>query len=429
MIKELTSDQVAKFPDIVKKWTDIGLCTEPANRQTAERAIRLMYQQASLKEPHIVWCESPMSQALTRGIINLQSNVWNSVAASVRDSVMASVGNSVRDSVEASVRASVGNSVRASVGNSVSASIRNSVRADIWGSVRVSIRDSVEDSVWDSVRDIVRADVWNSVWDSVGASIKGNVGNSVRDNVRDSVSASIRDSVSASIRDSVWDSVKNSGWNSVWDSVAASVRDSIYGQHEAAWLSFYDYFNNVCNLKRLTEPLSNMMLLAKSAGWVLPHEHICWVSERHNILHRDDRGLLHCENGPALAYPDGWSIYAWHGTHIPKSWITNKSQLTAEMALTCENVEQRRAACEILGWESILQLLNASVIDADSDPQIGTLVEVSIPGIGRERFLRVTCGTGRKFALPVPSNMRTAIEANAWTWNLTPEKYNPEIRT
>ncbi len=54
---------------------------------------------------------------------------------------------------------------------------------------------------------------------------------------------------------------------------------------------------------------------------------------------------------------------------------------------------------------------------------------VEAPDIGKEKFLRVRCGTSRTFALPVPPEMKTALEANAWTWGLTPEEYKPEIRT
>lgn len=66
---------------------------------------------------------------------------------------------------------------------------------------------------------------------------------------------------------------------------------------------------------------------------------------------------------------------------------------------------------------------------SDEDPQIGELLSVNLPDIGQKKFLRVTCGTGRKFALPVPPEMETALEANAWTWGLEPNQYKPEVRT
>ena len=83
----------------------------------------------------------------------------------------------------------------------------------------------------------------------------------------------------------------------------------------------------------------------------------------------------------------------------------------------------------MVGWETILNKLDAVTINKDRDPEIGELVCVDIPGIGEEKFLRVNCGTGRQFALPVPPKMKTALEANAWTWGLSPHQYKPEVRT
>jgi hypothetical protein len=114
---------------------------------------------------------------------------------------------------------------------------------------------------------------------------------------------------------------------------------------------------------------------------------------------------------------------------VPQEWITDRAKLTPKAALTWANIEQRRAACEIVGWEKILHDLNAKTIDKDVDPQIGELVEVNLPDNGPQRFLRVLCATGRKFALPVPTTMKTALEANAATYGIPATLYKPEIRT
>ena len=53
-IEKLTDAQIARFPEFVKKWTKIGLSTEPADRARAERAIRGLYKLAALKEPRII---------------------------------------------------------------------------------------------------------------------------------------------------------------------------------------------------------------------------------------------------------------------------------------------------------------------------------------------------------------------------------------
>ncbi len=161
----------------------------------------------------------------------------------------------------------------------------------------------------------------------------------------------------------------------------------------------------------------------------MPFEFVCFVSERPSLIKRDAEGRLHCDDGPALAFQDGEYLYHHHGVKIPEEWIKDPSSLTPEIALTWENIEQRRAAMEKLGWDKVISSLSPKTIDKDGDPQIGELLEVDLPDSPQSRFLKVLCGTGRTFYLPVPAEMKTALEANAWTYDLSPEDYTPEIRT
>jgi hypothetical protein len=159
-------------------------------------------------------------------------------------------------------------------------------------------------------------------------------------------------------------------------------------------------------------------------------EKFCIVSDFPEVLKIDDQNRAHCQDGPSHRWRDGWSLYHWHGVAIPEEWIMKKGHLTAQMALTWVNIEQRRAACELLGWAKILEELDAKVIDEDGDPEIGTLLEVDIPDIGKERFLKVQCGTGRTFALPVPPTMNSAIEAQSWSYGIELKDFKvPEVRT
>ena len=149
--------------------------------------------------------------------------------------------------------------------------------------------------------------------------------------------------------DSVW-------WN--------SVRDSVYGQHDAARLSFYAYFREVCGLVEQTEPLVGLFELAKSAGWALPHRNICWVSERHDAVRLNAEGRLHCDDGPALHYPDGWSIYALNGVRVPE-WLveTPPTDLDARKFAELQNAEIRREFVRKVGIERIVTELGAEVLD------------------------------------------------------------------
>jgi hypothetical protein len=137
--------------------------------------------------------------------------------------------------------------------------------------------------------------------------------------------------------------------DSVWASVRASVSDSVYGQHDASWLAFYKYFHDECGLTAQTDKLKGLWMLAKSAGWAIPHENICWVSERHNILERDERGRLHSISGPACAYPDGWGIYAVHGVLVPAGIIEDRASITVTRIEAEANSEVRRVMIDLYG--------------------------------------------------------------------------------
>ena len=155
----------------------------------------------------------------------------------------------------------------------------------------------------------------------------------------------------------------------------------------------------------------------------------CMASERPVTLSRDAAGRLHSETGPVISWSDGYGLYAWHGTVVPAEWIEKRESLDPTTALTHQNVEQRRAAAEIIGWRRVLDAVGAVVINEDKDPMIGTLLEADLPDAPGSRFLRVRCGTGRDFVLPVPREMRDALEANAWTYGLDKGAYAPEVRT
>jgi hypothetical protein len=173
---------------------------------------------------------------------------------------------------------------------------------------------------------------------------------------------------------------------------------------------------------------------------------------------RDRDNLLHCPDGPAVVFEDGTQAYFWRGTHAPAAWFPEPTkewrqqhracprplprltphELPAPLdGLTLNNIELRRVACELLGWDAIVSALKPTTIDVDPDPTIGTLLRVKLPGANpweyermpAQQFLRVQCGTGRTFSLAVPPEMRTARQANAWTYGLEPDEYAPEVRT
>ncbi len=218
--------------------------------------------------------------------------------------------------------------------------------------------------------------------------------------------------------------------DSVWASVWASVRDSGYGQHDASWLAFYDYFRAECGLVSQTEKLQPLTEYSKRAGWFLPHANICWVSERHNVLIRDERGRLHSESGPAAMYPDGWSIYAWHGVRVPERVIVEREKTTVKDILAEQNTEIRRVMRNLYGTDRFMLDAGATEVDR-CDSHGARLLTIQLPGDPVElRMMELTCpSTGNKYFERVPPDVRSAIEGLSWRFNIKPGEYQPDIQT
>lgn len=198
----------------------------------------------------------------------------------------------------------------------------------------------------------------------------------------------------------------------------------------SGWVAYISFFRHVVKLDLpVYDVFRHYETAAQIAGPRFMHKRFWIVSDFPTTVGRDPRNRAHCESGPQIAWRDGWKSYSHHGVRIPGEWIENRASLTPQIALSQTNVELRRAACEILGWSKILAQLNAKTIDADPDPEIGTLLRVDLPDAPGEQFLKVRCGTGRDFVLPVPKSLRTARSANAWTWDMEAKQYKPEVRT
>jgi hypothetical protein len=207
-------------------------------------------------------------------------------------------------------------------------------------------------------------------------------------------------------------------WGSFWQG----------GAYWSGWTAWISFFRHVAKLPLDYSKWEHCEALAEFAPRFV-HAKFWIISARPEVLKMDEQRRPHCEHGPSHRWADGRALYYWHGTQVPAEWIEHKDKVDPRLALTWENVEQRRCLAEILGWKRVIEQLKPKTIDTDGDPQIGTLLEVDLPGSGRERFLRVMCGTQREFCIPVPPEMRTAAEANAWTYNLTAAELKLEIRT
>ena len=197
-------------------------------------------------------------------------------------------------------------------------------------------------------------------------------------------------------------------------------------------MSFYDYFREQCGLTAETTRLEGLMEYSKNAGWFLPHEHICWVSERHNFLNRDERGRLHSLTGPAVAYPDGWAIYAVHGVRVPADIIEHPETVTVERIGKEANVEVRRVMIGQMGYERYILESGAQVVHSD---KYGTLYRKELPNDEPLVCVHVlnstpeSDGSTKRYVLRVPPTIQRAKEGVAWTFGMKEDEYEPALET
>ena len=267
-----------------------------------------------------------------------------------------------------------------------------------------------------------------AVGGAVDDAVHGAVGGAVHGAVLGAVLGAVHGAVDDAVRGAVGGAVKNMSWH-YW----------LGGQFwVGGWWggpSFVSFFTDVCGLELSTdisERASAYRSICESVSYIWPNRSFVMVCNRPEWIKKDDEGRLHSQTGHAIHYRDGWGLSAWHGTVIPDIWITDPLSLTPKIALQQKNIDKRRAACEILGWHKILKELNAVSINKHGSEMIGELFEVDLPDSGKELFL-VCCdyagGKKRTFALNVPIEMKSAHQANSWTWGYEPNQYQPEIET
>ena len=230
---------------------------------------------------------------------------------------------------------------------------------------------------------------------------------------------------------------------------------TFHGSMDADWLCFYDFLNVEFHddVKDQIDPQIAQAQIARLAGWWIPFDIACFVSERPTVIARDDQRRFHSDDGPAIGYADGFGYYAWHGMNVPGQYIEQREHITIELVFAETNMELRRALVEIWGEDNFLRALNVEPIHRD---EFGALYVFSLQKDADNAALRERVLTGeyneergqdaleivfavrvldpstdRVYMLQVPAQdgggnpMVRAKQAVAWTFNMTEAEYMP----
>lgn len=111
-----------------------------------------------------------------------------------------------------------------------------------------------------------------------------------------------------------------------------------------------------------------------------------------------------------MIYPDGWSIWAWHGVRVEQHVIERPETITLKEIKGEQNAEIKRILMERMGWEKYLRAVKAKVLDRRKNDIEGTREALMAHDEGR--VLVCACpSTGRVYGLSVPADVATCRAA------------------
>jgi hypothetical protein len=386
-IDNLTDEQKAAMPAWRDKWIAIGLKTGAADRPLFDRAVKECYRFAKLEQPEVVWTTSPLTVVLT-------GNIAAYVLSKPRESVARKAADMACEQV-----------------------------------LELAVPDA-------ATRDAVRAEIRHATSEALAKCAPAEPKNGSKKSQKPN-----QEPTEAEVR-SVLDSMRKMLWA------------RFGGQLWPAWTAWSSFYREVCGLQ-LPDDLDDRARAyedtVKSASWWFPHKQFVVVAERPTWIDLDPAGRLHSEARSAIAWPDGWGVYCWHGMRVPSDIIFEPEAITIERIEGENNAEIRRVLVERYGAERYLRETGAKEIHRDS---FGVLLQKDQPN--DEPILMVDVlnstpepdGSRKRYMLPVHPELRpllgenpdgspvlgepqklTAKNAVASTFGLRGEEYDPSCET
>ena len=232
------------------------------------------------------------------------------------------------------------------------------------------------------------------------------------------------------VESQVWSQVRSQVESQVESQVWSGINNYWGGQFWASWYAYISFFHDVCGLNDATLSSYALGENLRTSGWVWWHEDVCAISDRPVQIYRDDRGRLHAADTMAIAYPDTWGVYAWHGVRVPDQVILKPDTLTAEQILVEANAEVRRVMIERHGLDRFLSKANAKQLHTDQDGR-RILHRIELPGDEPIVAVQVKCPTtDQTYFLRVPPQIDRCDKAVAWTFGYEKVRdYQPQVET
>jgi hypothetical protein len=384
-----TTEQQALLSSVRDEWVGHGLAVGPADRTAAEEGVQDVYLGAGQRPPeHVIWLGSPMAGSIgadiRAGRLSLVTRrAWRTLPEPTADTIIERVPE---DPPETDL-----------------------IMVD---PLPADLSDLERDPRWGGLLGRVGREVTAAVETGLGKAV---------DTALDRVAPTWQDAEQQ-------------------PEVGALPRLSAFRPRMLRQLAQLTFLAR-CGVREPDRHSSGLLQVGRSAGEWWPMRNSVILTERPTELHHDAEGRLHHPSGPAVRYPDGWCLWAWHGVTMPREII--EDDIPIPRAVSLRNSEQRRCAVEMLagraGWHQVVSeagwpRVGQEAPDPGNPGQILSLWCVEELYDDHLHLLLMTNGTverdgsRREFGELVPGWIRDPVQAAAWQIGLTPGQYRQTVR-
>ncbi len=226
--------------------------------------------------------------------------------------------------------------------------------------------------------------------------------------------------LSSNLRANLWANLWANLSDNLWANLRANLRANLCESFSLYYCkSLLGYFlgGQIAGAKLDENKFEKYKLIAENLDWIFPYENICIVCDRPTKIGWHDAGGIHCEDGPAVEYADGYKVWALEGYLVPEQVVMSPETQTLEDIHNEENEEIRRIRINRFGWSRYITESSGEVLDV-AMPRYGGMESLIKTSMGA-----VLCtydpSTGRPYSLEVPPELKTCEQAQRYL--LAPE--------
>lgn len=451
--KEPTNAQRRAVEKCGEDWLARAFSTAPLERQRVTRVITELYTLAGQQSPAVIFCKGPMQLTATSALLALlvksdaDVSSWKQLQPLLPEDGLVSelakqmTVKQMREHLKAE-RQDVDTTGRLSPTRAISLFPHIQFSAELAHMLEVRLRSALDSQLEERWSSKVTSQLSDSITSSTLArrhtflrlqvlvEARTDLANKVVNPILQIFQEMLRDHISLGIplktlckevpdvisvhQNHSWGPWMNH-WPYAYLAISEVFGDEVFGDQG-------------CKARRIITFLKELQDLF----WCVFLKGLCVVSERPQHLALDEQHRVHDENGAAIIFRDGLSLYSWRGVSVPANAILRRNGLNVEQIQMERNSSTRRALIDIYGNTKFLIDSGAKKVHEDD---FGILYRQPLPGDEDLVMVKVVNstpeldGTYKDYFIRVPPNIVTAHEAVAWTFGINAQRYQPLRQT